>query len=132
MNQHSRHRERRKTFPPSDALLARVCAVVDLLIASGLSEDVAVRAMVQRMMEAGVPLPKNEDAGSLWKRIKALRAAFQNGAASDDTVREYQNVVAAIESLPPDERVERVLGNELWDRRRLDLQSNSARGCKIY
>jgi hypothetical protein len=102
------------------------------LIASGLSEDVATQAIVQRMMEAGVRLPENEDAGSLWKRIKSLRVAFQKGAATDDTFREYQNVVAAIESLPPDERVERVLGNELWDRRRLDLQSNSARGCKIY
>ena len=132
MNQHSRYGERRKTFPPSDALLARVCAVIDLLIASGLSEDVATQAMVQRMMEAGVRLPENEDAGSLWKRIKSLRVAFQNGAATDDTFREYQNVVAAIELLPPEERVERVLGNELWDRRRLDLHSNAARRCKIY
>jgi hypothetical protein len=84
------------------------------------------------MMEAGVRLPENEDARSLWKRIKSLRVAFQNGTATDDTFREYQNVVAAIESLPSDERVERVLGNELWDRRRLDLHSNAARRCKIY
>jgi diguanylate cyclase (GGDEF)-like protein len=37
-------RERRKGEPPSDALLARVCAVLDLLVASGLSEEGAAQA----------------------------------------------------------------------------------------
>ncbi|MGH9341125.1 MAG: GGDEF domain-containing protein [Acidobacteriota bacterium] len=35
--------ERRKGAPPSDALLARISAVVDLLVASGLSEEGADR-----------------------------------------------------------------------------------------
>ena len=120
-------RERRKTFPPSDALLARVCAVIDLLIDSGLSEEVATQTMVQRMIEAGVPAsPEN-----CLRSIQDWREALSNGAATEDALREYKNVVAAIKSLPPDERVERVLGNELWDRRRLDLRS-SVRRCLVY
>ena len=128
-----RHRgERRSELPLSDALLARVCAVIDLLIASGLGEEVAAQTMVQRMIAAGVPVPENEDAGNWWKSLMAWKSAFLAGAATDDTFREYQNVVAAIESLSPHERVELVLGNELWDRRHLDLHRPSARGCKVY
>ena len=124
--------ERREALPPSDALLARVCAVIDLLIASGLSEEVATQTMAQRMIAAGVPVPENEDAGNWWKSLLAWKLAFRNGAATDDTLREYQNVLAAIESLSPHKRVELVLGNELWDRRHLDLHRPSARGCPIY
>jgi|KBSMisStandDraft_5_1062788.scaffolds.fasta_scaffold232986_2 hypothetical protein len=128
MSHGSRARERRKTLPPSDALLARVCAVIDLLIDSGLSEEVATQTMLQRMREAGVPL----DTEICLRSIEDWRAAFRNGAANEDARREYQNILAAIESLPPDERLERVLGNELWDRRRLDLHGSSARKCLVY
>ena len=124
--------ERRKAHPPSDALLARVCAVIDLLIASGLSEEIATQTMVQRMIAAGVPVPESEEADNWWKSMLAWKAAFRNGAATDDTLKEYQNVLEAIDSLPLHERVELVLGNELWDRRHLDLHRPSARGCPIY
>ena len=128
MSHGSRARERRKTLPPSDALLARVCAVIDLLIDSGLSEEVATQTMVQRMIEAGVPAsPEN-----CLRSIQDCREALSNGAATEDALREYKNILAAIESLPPDERLERVLGNELWDRRRLDLHGSSARKCLVY
>ena len=128
MSQGSRARERRKTLPPSDALLARVCAVIDLLIDLGLSEEVATQTMLQRMLEAGVPL----DPEICRRSIEDWRAAFRNGAANEDARREYQNILAAIELLPPNERLERVLGNELWDRRRLDLHGSSARKCLVY
>jgi hypothetical protein len=128
MSHGSRARERRKTLPPSDALLARVCAVIDLLIDSGLSEEVATQTMLQRMREAGVPL----DPEICRRSIEDWRAAFRRGAASEDARTQYQNILAAIESLPPNERLERVLGNELWDRRRLDLHGNSARKCLVF
>jgi hypothetical protein len=128
MNQDSRIRERRRTLPPSNALLARVCAVIDLLIDSGLSEEVATQTMLQRMQEAGVAL----EPGNCQRSIEDWRTAFRNGTATEDAHREYQNILAAIESLPPNERMERVLGNELWNRRRLDLHGSSARKCLVY
>jgi two-component system cell cycle response regulator len=56
--------ERRSMRPASDRLVARVCAVMDLLITAGLSEDLAARAMAQRLTAAGVPAPS--DAAGDW------------------------------------------------------------------
>ena len=96
MSQSSRARERRKTLPPSDALLARVCAVIDLLIDLGLSEEVATQTMLQRMLESGVPV----DPGNCRRSIQDWRAALRNGAATEDARREYQNIVAALNCSP--------------------------------
>ena len=89
MRQASSTREHRKTLPPSDALLARVCAVIDLLIDLGLSEQVATQVMVQRMVEAGVPVPESKHLGNFRTWIQEWRAAFRDGAATNDAVREY-------------------------------------------
>ena len=124
-------RERRNALPPSNALLARVCAVIDLLSASGLSDKVAAQVMVQRMMAAGIPVPEGAEAGNWWQCILAWRLSFRNGTVTDDALSEYQDVVAAIESVAPHERVECVLSNDLWDRRRLILSRHSASGFLV-
>jgi len=124
-------RERRNALPPSDELLARVCAVIDLLIASGLSEKIAAQIMAKKMTAAGIPAPKSGEEGNWWQCILSWRVAFRNGAASVDALSEYQDVVAAIESIAPHERVECVLGSDLWDRRRVVLDRRSSAGFLI-
>jgi two-component system, cell cycle response regulator len=110
-------RERREGAPPSDALLARISAVVDLLVDSGLSEEGAARLMIDRMVSVGVRFPTTGSAR--WKDLLAWRSDLQNGAAWEDVVREYQEFAALIKAIPPHERVDRVVQEELWDRRRV-------------
>jgi diguanylate cyclase (GGDEF)-like protein len=124
-------KERRLGRPPGDGLLARVCAVIDLLIASGLSEADAAQAMAQRMVAANIPPPRNAADGTWWTCILAWRAAFRDGVATDEALKEYRNVVAAIESIPPLERVDCVLDNELWNRRRLILRRRPV-SCPLH
>jgi len=104
-------------------LLARICAVVDLLIASGQSEELATHIMAQKMLTAGVAAPRNGEGGNWWQAIHAWRAAVRNEVATADALREYQNVVSAIESVPPKERVKCALENDVWNRRRLILRN---------
>jgi two-component system cell cycle response regulator len=110
--------ERRRGYPPSDALLARVCAAMDLLVASGLSEEGAAQVMMRRMIAAGISAPKKGKAPTGWKRLLAWKADLQAGLIWDDAGREYEAFAAFIETIPPQERVERVLENKLWNRRR--------------
>ena len=119
-------RERRNGLPPSDGLLGRVCAVVDLLVASGLSEELAIARVTQRMTTARVEPPKDGTARNWPQLIMAWKVSVRAGVATDEAVAEYKNVVAAIESIPQDDRVASVLENELWNRRRIDLSRRLA------
>ena len=109
-------KDRRDGLATSQELLARICAVVDLLIASGQSEEHATHIMAQKMLTAGVAAPRDSEGGNWWQAIHAWRAAARNEVATTDALREYQNVVSAIESVPPLERVKCALENELWNR----------------
>jgi diguanylate cyclase (GGDEF)-like protein len=112
-------KDRRKGAPPGSALYARVFAIIDFLIDSGLREESAAQIMAQRLAMAGVPAPNEIAATDWWQDILDRRAAFRTGNATNETLQEYRNVVSAIETSPPHERVECALSNDLWDRRRL-------------
>ena len=115
-------RERRCGQPAGDGLLARVCAVIDLLIASGFSEEVAIQILARKMVSAGIPFPRNAGSEKWGDYLVAWRTAFREGVASKDALGEYRNVVAAINSIPPADRVDCVLENDLWNRRRAMLR----------
>ena len=112
-------RDRRKRQPASAALVARVCAVIDLLIASGLDEDVAFEAMGQKLVLAEIPLPTSQTAGSSWPDyLREQRGWLRSGEPAEAVLNEYKSVVAALDAMAPHERVEWALENDVWDRRR--------------
>jgi diguanylate cyclase (GGDEF)-like protein len=113
----SKRKERRKGEPPSDALLARVCAIIDLLVASGLSEEGAAQVMMRRMIAGGASAPKTGNAPTPWKRLLAWKAELQDGLRPAAALDEYRGFATQIEKIPAQERVERVLEDELWNRR---------------
>jgi two-component system cell cycle response regulator len=125
-------RERRRGLAACDGLLARVCAVVDLLVASGLTEEIAAQTLAQRMVSAGIPFPGNARCEGWGDYILAWRAAFRDGVTSDRALEEYCNVVAAIDSIPPQDRVDCVLENDLWNRRRLILRCRPVSGAPLH
>jgi diguanylate cyclase (GGDEF)-like protein len=125
-------RERRRGQPACDGLLARVCAVIDLLIASGLSEEIATQTMAQRMVSAGIPFPRNAQCEKWGDYLMAWRTAFQRGVARNAALEEYRNVVAAINSIPPQDRVDCVLESDLWNRRRAILRRRPVSESQLH
>ena len=73
--------ERRWGQPASDGLIARVCAVIDLPIASGFSEEVAAQLLARKMISAGIPFPKNTQSKKWDNYLVAWRTAFREGIA---------------------------------------------------
>ena len=125
-------KDRRKSAPPGDALYARLFAIIDLLISSGLSEEIAAQIMAERLSLAHVSPPKMAEGETWWRDILDRRAAFRAGDATEHSLQEYQNVVAAIETIAPHERVECALANDLWDRRRMVAgERGASRGLLI-
>jgi hypothetical protein len=109
---------RRRQLPPSELLLARGAAVIDLLIKAGADESEAAQTVMRRLMAAGVPPPKQGGDARGWRRLLEWRNALGHRLVSTEAQREFEEFTREIETLPADQRVSRVLDERLWDRRR--------------
>jgi len=109
---------RRRQLPPSELLLARGAAVIDLLIKGGAEESEAAQMVMRRLMAVGVPPPKQGGDARGWKRLLEWRTALGHRLVSNEAQREYQEFNREIETIPAEQRAARVLDERLWDRRR--------------
>jgi hypothetical protein len=109
---------RRKRLPPSESLLARASAVIDLLIKAGSDEAEAAQIFMRKLMTAGIPPPQKGGDARGWRRLLEWRTDLGNGLVSEEARQEYLDFAREIEAIPANERVRRVLDERLWDRRR--------------
>jgi hypothetical protein len=109
---------RRKQLPPSDVLLARGAAVIDLLIKAGADEGEAAQTVMRRLMAAGVPPPTKGGDARGWRRLLEWRTSLIHGLVSGEAQQEYRDFTREIDTIPADERVRKVIDEQLWDRRR--------------
>ncbi len=111
-------RERRRGRPPSEAMLARVAVVIDLLVKAGYDEAVAAQLIMRKLLAAGVAPPRQGGDARGWKCLLLWRADLSFGLVSDEAKTEYRAFTRELETIPAKERVKRVLEEQLWDRRR--------------
>jgi hypothetical protein len=111
-------RERRRGRGPSETLLARVAAVIDLLVRAGYEEGEAAQIVMRRLISAGVPAPVKGGDSRGWKRLLEWRADLLYGIASEEGKAEYEAFNRELDEIPAGERVKRVLEGRIWDRRR--------------
>jgi hypothetical protein len=111
-------RERRRGRGPSETLLARASAAIDLLVRGGYEESEAAQIIMRRLIAAGVPAPVKGGDARGWKRLLEWRADLLYGIASEEGKAEYEGFTADLENIPAGERVQRVLDGKMWDRRR--------------
>ena len=113
-----RRRDRRHGSPPSETLLARAAVIIDLLVRAGHDEAEAAQTVMRRLIVAGVPAPTRGGDSRGWRRLLEFRNTLLQGGGSEDAKFEYETFAHEIEAIPPTERVDRVLNERLWDRRR--------------
>jgi hypothetical protein len=109
---------RRRRKPPSDTLLARLSAVIDLLVKAGYDDAEAAQLLTRRMLALGVPPPQQGGDARGWKRLLEWRENLSHGIGSVDAKHEYREFTRDIDAIPANERLKRVLDEQLWDRRR--------------
>ena len=109
---------RRNRRPPSDIFLARASAVIDLLIKAGNDENEAAQRVMRRLVAAGVPPPQQGGDARGWRRLLEWRNGISQGFGSQEAQLEYQDFTRELDAIPANERVKRVLDDQLWDRRR--------------
>jgi hypothetical protein len=73
---------RRKHRPPSESFLARVAAVIDLLVKGGSEEAEVAQMVMRRLVAVGVPPPQKGGDARGWKRLLEWRTDLGNGLVS--------------------------------------------------
>ncbi len=111
-------RERRRGTAPSPVLLARASAVIDLLVKGGHDEGEAAQTVMRRLVAAGVPAPTQGGDARGWRRLLEWRNTLLHGYGPEEAKLEYRAFSHELETIPPAERIKRVLDERLWDRRR--------------
>ena len=111
-------RNKRRGAPPSPILLARASVLIDLLVKAGQDESEAAQKVMRQLMATGVPAPAEGGDSRGWRRLLEFRTGLLLGKGPEDALLEYRTFSHDLESIPPGERVSRVLEGRLWDRRR--------------
>ena len=109
----NRHRRR----PPSEIFLARVAAVIDLLVKAGYEEGEAAQIVTRKLIAVGVPPPERGGDARGWRRLLEWRADISHGVGSAEAQEEYRDFTRELDAIPANERLKRVLDEQLWDRR---------------
>jgi len=110
-------KNRRKNYPPSDALLARVSAIIDLLVKAGYEESEAAQTMMRRLLAVGVQPPAHGGDARGWKRLLEWRAQLTRGLGSVEAKTEYKDFTNELDEIPASQRIKFVLDSNPWDRR---------------
>ena len=113
-----RQRDRRRQAPPSNTLLARSAAIIDLLVKDGQGEEKAAQTVMRHLMVAGVPAPTRGGDSRGWRRLLEFRNTLAHGGGPEDARVEYAAFTRELDEIAPGERVNTALTERLWDRRR--------------
>ncbi|WP_108683324.1 hypothetical protein [Methyloceanibacter sp. wino2] len=113
-----RQRDRRRKAPPSNALLARSAAVIDLLVKNGQGEEGAAQTVMRHLLVAGVPAPERGGDSRGWRRLLEFRNTLVHGGGPEEARVEYAAFARELDDIPPAQRVHAALSEKLWDRRR--------------
>ena len=105
--------ERRRRRSASDQILARACAVIDLLVRSGYGEAHAIKAVAARMQAADILSPDKASDVRDPKSLERWRDNLLGGRASEAACVEYRHCARQLEGTP----ARAALDEELWDRR---------------
>lgn len=102
---------------PSEAILARACAVVDLLVKEGKTEDEAAQIVTRKLILAGINPPDAGGDSRGWMRLVLWRHRLREGAVIPGVAAEYERFRDSVAEIPTRDRLNRVLTEQLWDRR---------------
>lgn len=113
-----RQRDRRRKAAPSQTLLARSAVLIDLLVKDGQGEERAAQTVMRHLLLAGVPAPERGGDSRGWRRLLEFRNVLHQGRGPEDARVEYEAFGREVDEIPAGQRVDAVLTERLWDRRR--------------
>lgn len=106
----------------SDELLAKVSAVVDVLVSAGYSSDHASQIVTRQMIARNVQVPPGGDARA-WRNIQAWRHKLINSKREGAVWRTYAAFKDELPKLYGTRLGEAAAREAIWDRRRATVDA---------
>jgi hypothetical protein len=77
-----------------DCTLARASAAIDMLIRSGVDDELAAQQVTRSLICANVPLPEHGGDARGWKRLANWRMALRSGLRPREAEHLYREILA--------------------------------------
>lgn len=100
----------------SDELLAKVSAVIDVLVSAGYSSDHACQLVTRQMIARNVQVPAGGDARA-WRNVQAFRHKLINGKHEGALWRVYSGFKSELPTIYGPKLAESAAREAVWDRR---------------
>jgi hypothetical protein len=100
----------------SPALLAQTCAVLDLIVADGISEKAAAEILIQHLILSGVRLPEFRGGRKNAMGLLDWRVRLLTTKTPDHAWSEYETFTRMFGRLPSPSAIN-ALDQRLWNRR---------------
>ncbi len=107
---------RRGEVKASEELMARVSAIIDVLVQSGQSPDQSAQMITRQLLAIDIKLPEGGDVRA-WKRLMDWRNNLVHHKRAGPTWDIYCAFKEELALIPPDKRLRAAVGERLWDQR---------------
>lgn len=112
----SSQERRTGVYDCSDELLAKVAAVIDVLVSAGFSSDHASQIVTRQLIAKGVRIPPGGDARA-WRNIQAWRHKLINTKREGPIWRTYSVFKEDLPKRYGTQLAEAAARDAIWDRR---------------
>lgn len=116
----ARFEERRKSggTGPSDAMMARVSACLDVLIEQGHTPEKAAQNMTRQIVREGAALPDDGNDIRAWKRLLYWRERLISLKKPPRAVPQFQEFKARLLAMPRRQMLDALNDGAIWNERK--------------
>jgi hypothetical protein len=114
---------RRGEVKASEDLMARACAIIDILVQSGQSPDHSAQTITRQLLAVGIQLPECGGDVRAWKRLLNWRNQLIHYTRAGQAWDDYCSFKEELAHIPPDRRLRVAVGERLWDQRQIEYSS---------
>lgn len=114
---------RRGEMKASEDLMARACAIIDVLVQSGQSPEQAAQVITRQLLSVGIQLPEHGGDSRAWKRLDNWRNNLIHHKRSGPAWDVYCAFREQLAHIPPEKRLQMAVGERLWDQRKQQRSS---------
>ncbi len=116
---------RRGELEASDDVMARACAIIDVLVQGGDTPEQAAQVITRQLLAAGIQLPMSGGDARAWKRLLNWRNNLIHYKREGFAWNIYCSFKEELAHIPPEDRLRLAVGERLWDQRNQEIAAQN-------